>query len=63
MILPHALEGIEVYRNFMELPSELMGCSAIVFWTHAGRPTQGGPWRFIAGAGVTLGMAVFLVLF
>lgn len=63
MILPHELEGIEVYRNYMELPSELVGCGAIVFWTHAGRPTQGRPWRFIAGAGVALGMAVFLVLF
>jgi hypothetical protein len=47
----------------MELPSELFGCGAIVFWTHAGRPTQGGSWRFIAGAGVALGMAVFLVLY
>ena len=63
IILPHELEGIEVYGNSMELPSELIGCGAIVFWTHAGRPTQGSPWRFIAGAGVALGMAVFLALF
>lgn len=64
VILPHELEGIEVYRNHMELPSELLdGCGAIVFWTHAGRPTQGRSWRFLAGAGVVLGMAVFVVLF
>jgi hypothetical protein len=59
MFVPHELEGIEIYRNRLEMPLDLEGLRAPLFWSHSGRPAQGHSWRFIGGAGVALGSQFF----
>jgi hypothetical protein len=64
-IIPEMLEGIEIYRNETELPSEFTGighCGAILFWTRAGEPGQRGAWRILVGGAAALGMVVLFVL-
>jgi hypothetical protein len=60
------LEGIEIYRNRMEMPPEYVGighCGAIVFWTRDGASGQRfGLWRFLAAGGALLGMVVLFVV-
>lgn len=61
---PDHLEGIEVYRNPMELPPQFTGsgeCGAIVFWTRQGEPSRGGGWRYLVGSAAVIGMMIFFV--
>lgn len=64
MLSTEDLEGVEIYRNAMEVPSELGGsgvCGAIVFWTRSADATSGGLWRWFAAGGAALGMLLVFV--
>jgi hypothetical protein len=61
MLLPTSIEGVEIYRHSSEVPAELRGCAAIVFWTREGEPTRGGFWRFVLAGGAALGLLAFFV--
>jgi hypothetical protein len=64
LIQPGTLEGIEIYRNRTELPREFAGighCGAIHFWTRAGDPSRGAPWRVLVAGGALLGLVVLFI--
>ncbi|HUF68621.1 MAG TPA: carboxypeptidase regulatory-like domain-containing protein [Longimicrobiales bacterium] len=61
MFDPGSLEGVEIYRNRMEVPFEIAGageCGAIGFWTRQGEPSRGSLWRFLVAGGAVLGLLV-----
>jgi hypothetical protein len=61
MLLPTSLEGVEIYRHSSEVPADLLGCAAIVFWTREGEPTRGGFWRILLAGGAAVGLLVFFM--